>query len=89
MTVWRLTPIDLLDPNWNASSHRGEVIIRAGSEKAARALAAEAFNVVTRFPPGTGILAPPWTRPSSVRAERVKDERYPPDGPAGVLHPLV
>ena len=63
MTVWKLTPVDLLDSNWNASSHRGEVIVRARSEEAARALAADAFNVATRFSPGAGIQAPPWTRP--------------------------
>ncbi len=88
MTVWKLTPVDLLDSNWNASSHRGEVIVRARSEEAARALAADAFNVATRFSPGAGIQAPPWTRPSCVRAERITDERYPPDGPAEVLQPV-
>ena len=89
MTVWKLTPVDLLDPNWNASSHRGEIIVRARSEKAARALAAKTFDVATRFSPGSSTQAPPCTRPSCVRAERITDERYPPDGPAEVLRPVV
>lgn len=89
MSVWKLTPMDLLDPNWAASSHRGPVVVRARSEAAARALAAKTFDVATRFPPGTGIQSPPWTRSELVRAERVEDARYPTKGPAEVLEPLI
>jgi hypothetical protein len=89
MTVWRLTPIDLLDANWNASSHRGPVVVRARDEKAARALAAKMFGVATRFPPLAGVQAPPWTRRDCVTAERIKDERYPARGPAEILDPIV
>jgi len=87
MTLWKLTPIDPLDPNWSASSHRGPVVVRARDEKAARALAAKAFGVTTRFPPQAGIHAPPWTRASCVSAEHIKDERYPSQGPAEILEP--
>ena len=89
MTIWKLTPIDLLDPNWNASSHRGPVVVRARDEKAARELAAKVFDVATRFPLQSGVQAPPWTRASSVKAERITDERYPSRGPAEVLEPTV
>ncbi len=89
MTIWKLTPIDLLDPNWNASSHRGPVVVRARDEKDARSLAAKAFDVATRFPPQAGVETPPWTRASCVKAERIKDERYPVRGPAEVLEPTV
>lgn len=89
MTVWRLTPVDLLDPSWNASSHRAAVVVRARNEAAARALAAKTFSVTTRFPPGRGIHAPPWTRTSLVRAEPIKEDRYPAKGPAEVLDPIV
>lgn len=89
MAVWKLTPIDIHDPNWIASSHCGEVVVRARSEKAARELAAKAFGVATRFPPGRGIQAPPWTRASSVLAEQITDARYPADGPPEVLFPVI
>ncbi|HUZ75378.1 MAG TPA: hypothetical protein VMU87_20535 [Stellaceae bacterium] len=89
MSVWKLTPIDLLDSNWNGSSHRGPVIVRARDEAAARTLAAKAFDVTTRFAPGTGITAPPWTRATLVRAERIKDDRYPVKGPWEVLDPVI
>jgi len=36
MAIWRLTPVDLDEPSWEASSHRGYAIIRAQNEDAAR-----------------------------------------------------
>lgn len=89
MPLWKLTPIDMTDPNWQASSHRGRVIVRAPDEEAAREAAAEAFDVPTRFPPGGGVKAPPWRRPSSVRAELIEDERYDAEGPTEVLDPAL
>ena len=62
MPIWKLTPIDLDDPNLESSSHRGLVVIRARSEVSAREAAEEAFGVPTRFPPGKGMRVPPWMR---------------------------
>lgn len=89
MSLWRLSPIDLKDPNWLASSHRGRVLVRAPTEAAARSAAEQAFGVKTRFPPGGGVTTPPWTRATLVRAERVQDERYDPEGPTEVLDPSL
>ena len=49
MAIWRLTPVDLDDPSWEASSHRGYAIIRAENEDAAREIAQQAFGVKTGF----------------------------------------
>jgi len=87
MAIWKLTPIDLLDANWQASSHRDIAIVRAPDEAAARAAAARAFDIATRFPPGAGVRSPPWTRETLVKAEQISDRRYDPDGPAEVLDP--
>lgn len=87
MPIWKLTPIDLSDPDWEASSHRGLAIVRADDEEAAREAAQEAFGVKTGFRPGEGIKAPPWKRPALVEAERIKDARYDPEGPTEVLDP--
>lgn len=88
MPIWELTPVDPLDPNWEASSHQGRVVVRALSEQAARDAAEKAFGVKTRFPPGAGVKAPPWRRPALVRAEIIRDERYDEAGPAEVLFPV-
>ena len=87
MALRKLTPIDLKDPNWLASSHRGRILARAPTEAAAREVAERAFGVKTRFAPGAGVTVPPWTRASLVRAERIDDKRYDPEGPMEVLDP--
>jgi hypothetical protein len=89
MAVWKLTPVDLTDQDWEASSHRGVSIVRAPDEKSARDAAEKAFGVKTRFQLGRGVKAPPWKRPSLVQAERIDDPRYGPDGPTEVLEPSV
>lgn len=89
MPVWELIPVDLLDPDWEASSHRGRIIVRAPDEDAARDEAEKAFGVKTRFQPGAGIKAPPWKRPALVKAEIVRDERYDEEGPTEILFPVL
>jgi hypothetical protein len=87
MPVWRLIPIDLDDPNWEASSHRGVVVVRAPSEASAREAAEAAFGARTRFAPGKGMRRPPWMRSELVRAEIIDTPLYPADGPTEVLDP--
>jgi hypothetical protein len=87
MALWRLQTLDESDPSWEASSHRGPVIVRAPDEAAAREEAQRAFGVKTRFSPGAGIKAPPWLRPALVAAERIHDARYDEQGPVEVLEP--
>ena len=36
MTLWTLIPVDLTDPNWEASVRRGTVDVCAPDEEAAR-----------------------------------------------------
>lgn len=87
MPIWRLSPIDLSDRNWEASSHRGQVVVRASNEDEARDLAEDAFAVKTRFAPGMGVITPPWKRPEQVKVELVTDSPYEPEGPPQVLEP--
>ncbi len=87
MAIWKLTPLDLKDPDWEASSHRAMAIVRAPNEQAARDAAQAAFGVKTGFKPGHGVTAPPWLRPSLVGAEKIVDGRYDPDGSTEVLEP--
>jgi hypothetical protein len=87
MAVWRLNPIDLADPNWEASSYRGLVIVRAPNEASARKAAEDAFGVQTRFSPGKGMHIPPWTRSELVRAEIIDSPVYAAEGPTEVLEP--
>ena len=89
MPLWELTPVDLLDPNWEASAYQGRVVVRAAREEVARDEAEKAFGVKTRFKPGTGIKAPPWKRPALVTAEIIQDPRYDEKGPNEILFPVL
>ncbi len=89
MALWKLTPLDLLDPNGQASSHQGMAIVRARDEADARATAAKAFDAKTRFKPGESLKFPPWKRPALVRVERIEDPRYDSEGPSVVLEPSI
>ena len=53
MPLFRLSPVDLSDPNWEASSHRAAAIVRARDESAAR-------TIEDRLP------APAWPRGAAV-----------------------
>lgn len=87
MRIWKLAPIDLDDPNWEASAHRGWAVVRAPNEASAREAAERAFAVQTRFPPGKGMRVSPWMRSELVRAETVEDSIYSAEGPTEVLEP--
>lgn len=87
MAIWHLTPVDLDDPSWEASSHRGAAIIRADSEDLAREVAQQAFGVKTGFRAQRRIIEAPWKRAELVRAEHVSDARFEEEGPALVLSP--
>lgn len=87
MPLYKLSPADLTDPNWQASSHRAATIVRARDEKAARAITAEAFDVSIGFQPGRGVRVPPWRREELVHVERIEDPRWEADGPDEVLYP--
>lgn len=89
MAIWLLTPLDPDSPNWEGSSHRGPVVVRAPNEQKARAVAAEAFDVKTGFRPGQGVHFPPWTRAALVRAEHVHDPRFEEEGPTALLEPVL
>ncbi len=87
MPLYKLSPIDVTDPNWEASSHRAAAIVRARDETAARAIAAKAFDVPTGFRPGRGLRVPPWKRRELVSLERIEDPRWEEDGVDEVLYP--
>lgn len=85
MPVYRLVPTNPSDPEWQASTHRGEVVVRAGSEGRARSLAAAAFRRAVERREGELRLGSLWRQPYAVRVEVLRDARYPAEGPEGVL----
>lgn len=87
MPVYRLVPLEPDDPEWRASAHRGEAVVRARDEDAARRLASAAFSLQVARQDGDVVLGSLWRQPYAVRAETLDDSRYPEEGPEGVLEP--
>ena len=87
MPIWKLTPLDLRDPIWEASSRQEVAIVRARGEADVRATAAKAFDVETRFSPRKGQRFPPSTRTELVKVEHIEDKRCEAEGSAAVLDP--
>ena len=87
MPIWKLVPINQTDPNWEASTHKGSVIVRAATEKAARERAQLAFTIATQVRPGEATKITPWKYGDLVDGHTITDSRYPEDGPEEILEP--
>ena len=87
MPIWKLTPVDLTNRNWEASTYKGEVIARADSEEAARARAQAAFAIATLLVPGEREKVAPWKYPDLVQCRRLPDSAYSEEGPEAILSP--
>jgi hypothetical protein len=45
MPIWKLLPSDVDSPDWEASTYRGEVIVRAESEMKALEIVTQAYVI--------------------------------------------
>jgi hypothetical protein len=87
MPLWKLEPIDAADRSWDASTYKGEVIVRADDEKRARRLAVRAFGIATRVVLGESIKLVPWDT-SAVRCTEVPPtDDYTSEGEPGIVYP--
>lgn len=87
MPIWKLSPIDLADPSWEASTHKGVAVIRAPDEQTARVAASTAFSLATLVVHGRRTIIPPWRYAGLVSAERLTGAPWPEEGEIEVLDP--
>ncbi len=87
MNIFKLAPIDPNSPNWEASTHVGDVIIRAKSEDDARNLARSAFTIATQRNPGEDIKCCPWILITESHCEILQQSSYSEEGVAEILSP--
>ncbi len=89
MPLWKLTPIDMENPNWEASTHKGEVIARAETEEKARSLCVSAFGTgATKGHVGATIIPyPPWKYPEHVLCQLTEIDIYEAEGPDAIFEP--
>lgn len=85
--LWRLDPVDLAHPDWEASIHRGPAVVRAPDERSARWVATFAFVIATSRRPGEDTRINPWRQPERVTATAVDDPSIPLIAAAAVIDP--
>jgi hypothetical protein len=67
--LFKLSPIDAADSDWQCSRFCGDVLVRAKNENKARALAMREFGLLD--PIGEGSCICPWTSESHTRCKLV------------------
>lgn len=87
MNIWKLSILNDESRDWNASTYKGEVFVRAESEHDARKQATLAFTIATERKLGKTTAVNPWSQGSLVSCESVEDERYEIEGNTRVLSP--
>jgi len=90
MQLWKLEPIDLTDSNWEASTYKGEVIVRAEDLHGAQLLAARAYGIATKHILGETVKIIPWDYFGLVRTSQIQaTDDYAEDGDQGIVYPTA
>ena len=87
MPLWKLTPTDLTDRNWETSSHTEEVIVRARSEQRAREIVTKAYLVKDDTLAEGEPLYSPWGNIHLVTCARFETKDFPLLGAESILMP--
>ena len=85
MYIWKLSVVDYMSPNWDLSTCKGDIIVRAGSETQARLIATRDFTVIDGRVLGGGSLHSPWENIEDTCCERLENSRYSTRGEPCVL----
>jgi hypothetical protein len=87
MKLWILKVLDQKSADWEASTHKGEVIVRAVSENSARNEASKEFFIATKHVKGETVKANPWSQSELVSCNEYSGCEYQVEGQSGVLIP--
>jgi hypothetical protein len=87
MPIWKLTPIDRASHHWKASTHCGQVHVRAGTEDEARRLASQAFCIGAKKTLHESTIIDPWEQAELVSCEENPNSGYSEAGQPKVLSP--
>lgn len=74
-------------PDWDLSTYRSEVIVRAKDELEAREVVILNFSVAAKRKPGALTRRNPWQNVALVSCEMIQDPMYQDIGSATVLSP--
>ena len=89
MPIWKLSPLPEDSPDWELSTYRGDVLIRAADESTAREIATRTFAIAARVREDRSTRSNPWTNRTLVSSEVVSGIEFATQGPGEVLSPKV
>jgi len=87
MPIWKLTPLPKEPSDWDLSTYRGEVLIRATEESMAREIATCAFAIAAQVKEDRSTRSNPWTNSGLVSCDVVSGSGLATEGPSEVLSP--
>ncbi|MCH8079618.1 MAG: hypothetical protein IIA06_07560 [Proteobacteria bacterium] len=87
MNIWKLSVTNPDSQNWEASTHKGDVIVRAKDERQARMAANQAFIIATKKILGRSIKLSPWEDSEDTKCELIENGKYSTEGEPCVLEP--
>ena len=87
MPLWRLTPTDSSNRNWQFSSHKGPVVVRAPDADMAKKAAARVFGAGSEQAIADGEGEVPWLRRGLVEVDEIADDRFTVHGEVEILDP--
>jgi hypothetical protein len=87
MAIWKLSPLNTGAPDWEMSTYRGDVIVRAKNEEEARLCAMQRFAIAAKVKFGERTRTCPWTQGEFVSCEELVESKYPAIGESTVLEP--
>lgn len=87
MPMWKLIPLPADCDDWELSTYRGEVIVRAKDEREARSLVTRQFAAAAPRKLGKSTKLDPWENSDLVSCKEIPARNYSYTGPAAILEP--
>lgn len=85
MDIWKLTVLDNDSHDWDLSTYKGDLIVRAETEHKARMQATKELGIAAKAKPGHPTRNNPWSQKNVVGCERYSGFEFPKEGDPSVL----
>lgn len=88
METWKLTVLDNDSHDWDLSTYKGDLIVRAETEHQARMQATNELGIAAQAKPGKPTRINPWSQKDVVGCDRYSGSEFSKEGAPSVLKKL-
>lgn len=88
MKIWKLTVLDEDTKDWDLSTYKGDLIVRAETEHKARMQATNEFGIAAQAKPGQPTRINPWSQKDVVGCDQYSGSEFSREGEPSVLKKL-